>query len=174
MKLFTSIVLVLLSFEVFSQDTAMAADEAVTEISVTNVACDSETDELTFDLTITEDGVPVEVSSSGSYSVSLSNEDETVFFGSAPSNGMGTIVLSDAPVTGGFSDGFGCDNIAGLSLTLQSQGNGNMVIDNFLPAASSTAAAPIPTLGEWGLIILIICLSVIGLVKIRSISRVPA
>jgi len=180
MKFFLSALLSLLSIGLFAQQLLDPGDFTTVSLDVAtieNIACDVETNELSFDLTVTNDGTPIAVTSSMGFQVVListgvESAGANVFSASTGSSTEGE-PLSSLPVSGSLNDPFDCNNVEGLTVVVENAAGTNLGLFSDFPAAAAAApSAAIPTLGEWGLIILVICLSVIGLVKIRSMRTI--
>lgn len=125
-----------------------------------NVTCTGTT--LDFNLTLTDAGSPVNLTNSGSL-VTLTNQATNSTVGSTT---ISHSTLDASSINMSVSN---CNDIFGqtLDLTVQNvSGFGSTTIT--FPAAPAASPAAIPTLGEWGLILLGLSVVAVSIVGIRN------
>jgi hypothetical protein len=161
MKIFFFSILLAFPVLLFSQDCVFEVD---------NVDCQGS--DLSFDLTVTSGGVPHTVT--GSYGISFftaGDQNQSTLFYFAPNTND---VIEDYTITTTLNEGITCDDIIDQELEIA-----EFPYDNNLgvgcafsggTATFSNAPAAIPTMGEWGLIILGLSLVIFGVVVLRRVN----
>lgn len=164
------VVVMLLMFSSFAAFAQIGEDQCI--ITVEDVVCSD--DVVTFTVTATSDGIPHVVS--GSSGISFNYIDDNMIQQSAisvyPASGT---VFDNLQLTTPLVSGATCDDVVDQTLILRTlegslENEGYVYCSyNDIPVVFAAALPPaVPTLGEWGLIILSLFLVIFGVIGIRS------
>ncbi|MEE9372154.1 MAG: IPTL-CTERM sorting domain-containing protein [Saprospiraceae bacterium] len=124
------------------------------EAKVSNVVCNTKANNLTFDLTVTNAGVPHTTVGSGFSILRITSPNPSIY--SLGSNNT----LNKFSVT--TSLGSGCPAITDYFVNFQSP----IICEPSLQLA--TVAAPVPTLSQWSLVVLGFLLLIVGVVAMNN------